>query len=114
MTRRLLIADEPTGNLDSDNGRVVLALLAELNRETGITILLATHAAEVAAAAASARPAHARRPIRRCGQRLFRQFILRQLLQERARTLTTIAGIALGVGVIVAIQLTNAASVRGF
>jgi putative ABC transport system permease protein len=47
-------------------------------------------------------------------QRLFRQFIVRQLLQERARTLTTIVGIALGVGVIVAIQLTNAASIRGF
>jgi putative ABC transport system ATP-binding protein len=47
----LLIADEPTGNLDSDNGRLVLALLAGLNRETNITILLATHSAEVAAAA---------------------------------------------------------------
>jgi putative ABC transport system ATP-binding protein len=47
----LLVADEPTGNLDSDNGRRVLALLRELNVETGITMLLATHAAEVAAAA---------------------------------------------------------------
>jgi len=47
----LLVADEPTGNLDSDNGARVLALLAELNRELGITILLATHAQEVAAAA---------------------------------------------------------------
>jgi predicted ABC-type transport system involved in lysophospholipase L1 biosynthesis ATPase subunit len=47
----LLVADEPTGNLDSENGAVVLALLAELNRELGITILLATHAVEVAAAA---------------------------------------------------------------
>jgi putative ABC transport system ATP-binding protein len=44
----LLIADEPTGNLDSDNGARVLALLTELNRELGITILLATHAPEVA------------------------------------------------------------------
>lgn len=47
----LLVADEPTGNLDSDNGARVLMLLAELNRELGITILLATHAHEVAAAA---------------------------------------------------------------
>jgi len=47
----LLIADEPTGNLDSENGARVLALLAELNREMDITILLATHAQEVAAAA---------------------------------------------------------------
>ena len=47
----LLVADEPTGNLDSENGANVLALLAELNREMGITILLATHATEVASAA---------------------------------------------------------------
>ncbi|MCC7031575.1 MAG: ABC transporter ATP-binding protein [Acidobacteria bacterium] len=47
----LLVADEPTGNLDSENGARVLALLAELNRDMGITILLATHAQEVAAAA---------------------------------------------------------------
>jgi ABC-type lipoprotein export system ATPase subunit len=48
----LLIADEPTGNLDSENGAIVLALLRELNDEMGVTILLATHAAEVAARAA--------------------------------------------------------------
>lgn len=48
---KLLVADEPTGNLDSDNGARVLALLADLNRELGITILLATHAADVASAA---------------------------------------------------------------
>jgi ABC-type lipoprotein export system ATPase subunit len=47
----LLVADEPTGNLDSENGANVLALLAELNRELAITILLASHAHEVAAAA---------------------------------------------------------------
>jgi putative ABC transport system ATP-binding protein len=47
----LIIADEPTGNLDSENGATVLALLSELNREMGVTILLATHAAEVAATA---------------------------------------------------------------
>jgi len=47
----LLIADEPTGNLDSENGRRVLELLTDLNRDTGVTILLATHAAELAASA---------------------------------------------------------------
>jgi putative ABC transport system ATP-binding protein len=47
----LLVAYEPTGNLDSENGARVLALLAELNRELQITILLATHAQEVAGAA---------------------------------------------------------------
>ncbi|MFN2445833.1 MAG: ABC transporter ATP-binding protein [Vicinamibacterales bacterium] len=47
----VLVADEPTGNLDSENGATVLALIAELNRETGVTVLLATHAADVARAA---------------------------------------------------------------
>jgi len=47
----LVIADEPTGNLDSASGTNVLTLLAELNRDLGVTMLLATHAAEVAAAA---------------------------------------------------------------
>jgi putative ABC transport system ATP-binding protein len=47
----LLVADEPTGNLDSENGRLVVELLRDLNRETGIAVLLATHAPEVAAAA---------------------------------------------------------------
>src|SRR5215218_8111421 len=47
----LLVADEPTGNLDSENGANVLALISELNQELGITVLLATHAADIAAAA---------------------------------------------------------------
>ena len=47
----LLVADEPTGSLDSDNGATIVALLADLNREIGVTVLLATHAPEVAAAA---------------------------------------------------------------
>jgi putative ABC transport system ATP-binding protein len=47
----LLVADEPTGNLDSENGANVLALISELNRELGVTVLLATHASDVAAAA---------------------------------------------------------------
>jgi putative ABC transport system ATP-binding protein len=45
----LLIADEPTGSLDSSNGQKVLDLLAELNRTRGLTILMATHAEEAAA-----------------------------------------------------------------
>ena len=45
---QVVLADEPTGNLDSENGHQVMQLLAELNRETGITIILATHAGESA------------------------------------------------------------------
>jgi len=47
----LIVADEPTGNLDSENGARVLDLLAELNRELNVTVLLATHANETAAIA---------------------------------------------------------------
>jgi putative ABC transport system ATP-binding protein len=40
---RLLLADEPTGNLDSANGEQVLRLLDEIRRERGVTLILATH-----------------------------------------------------------------------
>jgi putative ABC transport system ATP-binding protein len=47
----LVIADEPTGSLDSENGSRILELFQRLNRESGLTILLATHSVETAAAA---------------------------------------------------------------
>jgi len=47
----LLLADEPTGNLDSTNSVRVLELLRELNEETGAAVLLATHSAEIASGA---------------------------------------------------------------
>ncbi len=40
---KLLFADEPTGNLDQETGRRVIALLFELNREQGTTLIMATH-----------------------------------------------------------------------
>ncbi|MEP6994268.1 MAG: ABC transporter ATP-binding protein [Acidobacteriota bacterium] len=45
---RLLLADEPTGNLDSRNGEEVLRLLDEVRRERGVTLILATHSAAAA------------------------------------------------------------------
>jgi putative ABC transport system ATP-binding protein len=45
----ILLADEPTGNLDTVRGREVMQLLSDLNREQGITIILVTHEAEMAA-----------------------------------------------------------------
>ncbi len=48
---RLLLADEPTGNLDSRSGAQVFALLREVSRETGVAVLMVTHDDRLAAAA---------------------------------------------------------------
>ena len=46
---RILLADEPTGNLDTANSELVLATLKQLNQELGQTILMITHNPEAAA-----------------------------------------------------------------
>jgi len=49
VTRPLvLLADEPTGNLDSQRGHEIMDLLVSLNREQGITIIMVTHEPEMA------------------------------------------------------------------
>ncbi|MEO7985485.1 MAG: ABC transporter ATP-binding protein [Gemmatimonadales bacterium] len=59
---RVLFADEPTGNLDTATGATIIDLMAELNRDTGTTLILVTHDLELAA--------RARRTIRLSGGRL--------------------------------------------
>ena len=45
---KMIFADEPTGNLDSENGKAVLAVLLEFQKERQTTLVLVTHSAEIA------------------------------------------------------------------
>ena len=51
MSPRLLLADEPTGNLDSHSGEEVMALLERLNQSQGITLVVVTHDSRLGARA---------------------------------------------------------------
>ncbi len=53
---KLILADEPTGNLDTHTSEEIMALFTELNQRDGITIVLVTHESDIAA--------HARRLVR--------------------------------------------------
>ena len=46
---KILLADEPTGNLDSKSGTEIMELFSRINKEKGVTILMVTHSAECAA-----------------------------------------------------------------
>ena len=48
---RLLLADEPTGNLDTGSGAEVMRLLSDLVRDRGVAVVVVTHDHEVAALA---------------------------------------------------------------
>ena len=48
MNPSIILADEPTGNLDSKNGHEILSLLGDLNKKLKVTIVLITHELDIA------------------------------------------------------------------
>jgi len=61
---RIVLADEPTGNLDSSTGRHIMDLLLETRRSRGMTLILVTHDAELASLADSRLVLRDGRPVR--------------------------------------------------
>jgi len=50
MNPRVLLADEPTGNLDADTGGEIVRLLRDINRDEGVTIVMVTHNLDIVSA----------------------------------------------------------------
>jgi len=49
MQPKLILADEPTGNLDSKTGDEIIAILSSLNKEFGVTVIIVTHEHDISA-----------------------------------------------------------------
>jgi putative ABC transport system ATP-binding protein len=72
----IILADEPTGNLDSKSGEEIVAIFQRLNSEQGITIVFVTHDAEIAA--------HTQRIVHLHDGRVIREEIVDERLIARA------------------------------
>jgi putative ABC transport system ATP-binding protein len=90
----MVLADEPTGNLDTENSNIVLKMLRQSNQELGQTVLMITHNPEAAKYRRPHHP-HARRPHRAAGGRsavvtALRRLSLDNVAQVRCKLLRVI------------------------
>ena len=104
----LLLADEPTGNLDTQRGREMMDLLASLNRDRGLTVVMVTHEADMARLRQARRPLRRRRgrprpPQRRAALMLWNSLLLavRAIRRNVLRSFLTILGVVIGVAAVI-------------
>src|SRR5215468_6425197 len=102
---QLLLADEPTGNLDDATAREVLPSLLGLTRARGTTLVMVTHDAALAAAADR---------VLELREGRLRAASVRHLLRHPAQLALALVGLALGVGTIVAVDIATASAQRAF
>ena len=107
----LLLADEPTGNLDSENAHSVLDLIIRLQQEQGRTMVLVTHDATIAERAGRilrmkdgriVSDQSSSSALRRQAMTFF-TVVIRGLLRRPLRTGFTLAGISIGIAAVVAL-----------
>ena len=105
----ILLADEPTGNLDTATGNAVLDLLLAMNREEGTTMVMVTHEHNLADSADRRivmRDGLRGKPMTQLSWRAAARIAWRELRASRAKFLFVVLAVAIGVG-----SLTG---VRGF
>jgi putative ABC transport system permease protein len=115
----VLLADEPTGNLDRARSRELMELLLTLNRNEGLTTVMVTHDAEVAGVRATHRPPGGRaRGVRRHasgGRIMIGDALLLALVAIRRNALRsslTILGIVIGVAAVIVMVTLGAGATR--